>query len=757
VDKTATINVVREYEMTNLLCTGCHTQSTPAVITEYDAGTHSHRACTDCHGDAPHNGDGANGCINCHDGGIVNGWAASAKASGNEHATGREACARCHQPDGEVSADNGFAAVGCRGCHNDEHTFDFSVAVEGCASCHNRDQATGGYHYETATRPAHGPDIVAKVAASKHLISTEEGHGSANCQRCHTLEGYLAFAASGSDFGGPDNGTGFVPVAGATINVSCAACHDPHTGDLRATPGWAIGSAQANVCTSCHNLVDASGTPIAAGLPVGPVGAEVTTLAKQQHGKDWYRNIASTHYDLPTTGVDLLLSDGVTAAPKTIEGYVVRLNADTACTDCHGHELRTNTNRVASATPTDATIHTDWAMSAHAGGLLKAKIAAFAAQGNPYNRNAVNAAAVMTAGVEDAPIGNAWAHYDWDSASRQACQHCHTATGAANFMDAAADEFATYDPTANDFSHLLDGQNELLYCWGCHSSVDSGALRATGAIPLDYTVDGAFPSLTAPDGNSAACLSCHSGRGNADSLLNGRTTATPDAITDYKIGGTSTHYFAAGATIYQVETKVGYTFGLPAASYANPSYFAHNQVGCAECHMTSDNSHSFAVVAKDETTGAITQLLAANCVECHSGAHGAALVNEDGPLGTAAAAAAFLEEEAEGYHQALEVFGAALAAAGTTPDSGYPYFVVTDPIATPTLAEAVQNEGHSGAMHNYSYLHHEPGAYAHNRLYAKRLIYDSLDWLDNAVMDQSVVVDAVAYPHAATWLGATRP
>ena len=29
------------------------------------------------------------------------------------------------------------------------------------------------------------------------------------------------------------------------------------------------------------------------------------------------------------------------------------------------------------------------------------------------------------------------------------------------------------------------------------------------------------------------------------------------------------------------------------------------------------------------------------------------------------------------------------------------------------------------------YLHHEPGAYAHNRFYAKRLLFDSIDWIDN--------------------------
>jgi hypothetical protein len=436
-------------------------------------------------------------------------------------------------------------------------------------------------------------------------------------------------------------------------------------------------------------------------------------------------------------------------AGKTIEGYVVRADSDTACTDCHGHELRTNTGDVAGAEPEGFTIHTDWAGSAHAGGLLNKKVAKHAELG--YTRSDVNAAQVMAVGAVDEAIGNAWAHYNWDASSRAACQHCHTTTGAANFLDAAADETLTYDAANNDFSHLsgwntTDGsaQNELLYCWGCHSNVDSGALHATGAVTLDYLVNGVAIELTAPDGNSAACLSCHTGRGNAEGITGTNAVAVPDAAA-VSSPGTKSHYLAAGLTINQAAVNAGYTFGRPAADYADPSYYAHNTLGCAECHMTSANSHSFAVVAKDEA-GAITHVVSTKCVECHSGAHGAALVAEDGELGTAAAAAAFMEEEAEGYHDALKLLGDVLTAAGTPPQAGYPYFS-----GTPA------DQGHSGAMYNYSFLHHEPGAYAHNRLLTKRLIFDSLDWLDDGTLDGGITFDPVAYPHANVWLGMARP
>ena len=43
-----------------------------------------------------------------------------------------------------------------------------------------------------------------------------------------------------------------------------------------------------------------------------------------------------------------------------------------------------------------------------------------------------------------------------------------------------------------------------------------------------------------------------------------------------------------------------------------------------------------------------------------------------------------------------------------------------------------------GSAFNFNLLEHDPGAYVHNRTYVKRLIYDSIDWLDDARMNNSV-------------------
>jgi hypothetical protein len=42
-----------------------------------------------------------------------------------------------------------------------------------------------------------------------------------------------------------------------------------------------------------------------------------------------------------------------------------------------------------------------------------------------------------------------------------------------------------------------------------------------------------------------------------------------------------------------------------------------------------------------------------------------------------------------------------------------------------------------GAAFNYNLIEHDPGAFVHNRMYVKRLIYDSIDWLDDNSLNYS--------------------
>lgn len=466
-----------------------------------------------------------------------------------------------------------------------------------------------------------------------------------------------------------------------------------------------------------------------------------------------------------------------TATPNIIEGYVIKkdVNGKLLCSDCHKPDQ------------TDLSINRQWAASAHAGHLLTAGV------------------------VQDSATKNsAWAHYDWDSISRQSCQQCHTATGNANFMKAQA-AGTSYNNKKNDFSHLsgwvgttdadgqfitgttVSNQNELLYCWGCHSSVETGALLAPSNVGIKpgYNVNGV--ALEMPNlGASNACVGCHSGRGNVQSLM-GATIIDPTVVlttsTTPKSSATatSTHYKNAAATIFHAETKVGYEF--PNLSYTDPTNYLHKFSNCIACHMSGEKSHSFSVAEKDPVTGAITAINAQQaCNGCHS-----SLI----PMN-----AEKLEESREGYEEALHMLENELALDGYVFVNAHPYFYIdanlyyrygnaapytysltlTDRDGDGTInssdwsdfdgngsIDAIDQayrqpvtwatQGDLGAAHNFNYLHHEPGAYAHNRFYAQRLIFDSIDWLDGDTipdgnnMDGQITIGA-AYPEARIWLKA---
>ncbi len=64
-------------------------------------------------------------------------------------------------------------------------------------------------------------------------------------------------------------------------------------------------------------------------------------------------------------------------------------------------------------------------------------------------------------------------------------------------------------------------------------------------------------------------------------------------------------------------------------------------------------------------------------------------------------------------------------------------FNTAAPVDTDTKGYTT-GKNNMGAAFNFNLFEHDPGAYVHNRYYVKRLIYDSLDWLDDNLMNYSV-------------------
>ncbi len=61
-----------------------------------------------------------------------------------------------------------------------------------------------------------------------------------------------------------------------------------------------------------------------------------------------------------------------------------------------------------------------------------------------------------------------------------------------------------------------------------------------------------------------------------------------------------------------------------------------------------------------------------------------------------------------------------------------------------------------GAFQNYKYTDDEPGGFAHNRWYVKRLLFDAIDFLQDGSLNDAIADYSTSYPLAAVWLGTAR-
>jgi hypothetical protein len=81
---------------------------------------------------------------------------------------------------------------------------------------------------------------------------------------------------------------------------------------------------------------------------------------------------------------------------------------------------------------------------------------------------------------------------------------------------------------------------------------------------------------------------------------------------------------------------------------------------------------------------------------------------------------------------------------GPTSTIGAAYTIIGSSVTnwlSPSDTDATGNttgKNNMGAAFNFNLFEHDPGAYAHNRYFVKRLLYDSIDWLDDNQLNFSV-------------------
>ena len=289
---------------------------------------------------------------------------------------------------------------------------------------------------------------------------------------------------------------------------------------------------------------------------------------------------------------------------------------------------------------------------------------------------------------------SAWSVDDFKT--RSGCVQCHTTTGFIAYSSAKAS--AAWGVAA-------DKTKELLTCIGCHSDITTGALRAVAPV-RPFADD---PQVNRNVGKSNICMGCHSGTNNGASI-----TAQLAASADFSdLAFIAPHYLTAAGTVY---AKSGYHF-------AGQSYSAdskHGEIGaldaagpCVSCHKNESSGHSF--------KGEVTPL----CAGCHG-----TLLD-----------AARLDADRAAFADVLLVLRAQLAAKGFAYTAGS--FEARNWGAGQAGADSM------GAAFNYALLATEPGAYAHNPEYARELALDSIDYLDNGQLDDSVAGLAVPALYAS--------
>lgn len=337
------------------------------------------------------------------------------------------------------------------------------------------------------------------------------------------------------------------------------------------------------------------------------------------------------------------------------------------------------------------------------------------------------------------------------------CVRCHTTTGFINFVSPDANGLRFNDLHA--WGGASDKTKQMINCDACHDNGKGSSYSftvryvppvttyynysaANGPVSLKVTgVPVNFPDF----GASNVCVPCHAGRGvgkvikDAAALgLDFRNASNVPAV----------HNRSAAATLSQLD---GYEF--PGKNYASAAY-QHSQIGigntrgtgsrgpCVGCHVQGEFSHEFLPVRLDPATQVITEITSPTCGKCHDGSFQQVWD------------VASLQARRDGYSASLAILNLLRSYPNGALTVGALKYPTIAPNKNPNWDVFSPGNGANtmGAAFNYSMLVADPAAFAHNSLYARRLIYDSMDWLSNGQFDG----DVEAAINAATLVPSTN-
>jgi len=552
----------------------------------------------------------------------------------------------------------------------------------------------------------------------------------------------LAVSVSGC---GSDNREGSTP-AQVQASQSCLGCHNGTlsrvTGNsvaqdwLRSAHASASGGAS---CDDCHHATQ-FGHPQNGAIPPLPTDLECvrchTNTVAMRTQMAHFANLSASYLGFPLSRLSITLVNPVnTIANQGTE----TARSWSSCNGCH------NPHDVTTLLP----VNRQWASSGHGD-----------TRSETFNED------------------------PFMKFSGGACNRCHTATGFRYYMTVGAQRVIT--PA---LLGAYSSAKEVISCNACHTDYSWRRLSSDPRVAFQVystpyvrfdAISKRIPSTTVAStlaniGDSQLCVPCHAGRTGA------RAGAAITMVRTANIF--DSHYFPAAATMYG---KIGFINFSTASALSGPYgrslitsedvaggvTSVHRRLGtasingfsanftpgvldangpCVVCHMTAGHNLNF----NDPTfaTNTYNQV----CSNCHSQENGQAITaanfltgfveeNRQQFLDALALATRILEtrydittnltdEEALETPQDVTFVRASSPTTALSSAPNWTAYVTTGPGATLSDLQVYKLKG---ALFNIALAYKEPASYIHARTLTRRLIYDSIDFLDDKIMNLSV-------------------
>ncbi|PLY03915.1 MAG: hypothetical protein C0624_06480 [Desulfuromonas sp.] len=557
--------------------------------------------------------------------------------------------------------------------------------------------------------------------------------GAATCGECHStlpdshlgyhpeannlVEAYLASPHATSI-----NDHNYVEGSDTDVRARCSKCHTDEgaklykdiQGDsdvmhsLDSNPS--VAEATPVQCRTCHNAHSPSELLLENVTDTDGVvteSAEYRTCTNCHQSADAYHDPATNPYGaMGEIITDTHFDDG------SATGYNIDPADERACRKCHNVHAA------------DTTINNQWATTGHA----------------DLNAQAFN---IYLPGI-----------LNLDMQRMAGCQECHSATAATMLFEA----YENGDTYTDPLDEISGPAREVVYCTVCHTN-NAGGLRAPGAITTHYHAAGTddYAQIDAVNGSNL-CLACHAGKRSGEDIKDGVNAITARATSHYlpaggvMFGQIGYHFDHLDSTLVYTETRHK-RLGDASYDWADYPYKTLNadQIAaiqgsgngpCVACHMADGSDSHLYSAFTDNTELGLPDL----CYNCHA---------NDPAAGHYYKSKEVLENEIKPGYLATLAYIEAMMADGT---QNYTGGVLTQAAAGQfqrdglNLDPAAQaDEDLAGALFNYKLFKDDHAGYVHNRYYAKQLLFYSIDYLDNGVIDGSITVnDAIA----AEWLDA---